>query len=43
MEAGGLAILPKRLISELQEIIDIFDPNNLDLILQNENLTKHYL
>ena len=42
MEAGGLAILPKRLISEVKEILEIFDENNLDIILNNERIAKHY-
>ena len=43
MEAGGLAILPKRLVSELEEIINVFDEKNLDVILNNEKISKHYL
>ncbi|MGL4184112.1 MAG: hypothetical protein ACRCRP_03235 [Metamycoplasmataceae bacterium] len=42
MEAAGLAILPKRLISEVKEIIEIYNQNkNINDLYQNEKLSKH--
>ncbi len=43
MEAGGLAILPKRLVSEVKDIIAIFIKDDVEIILRNEVLSKHYL
>ncbi|MGL5438226.1 MAG: hypothetical protein ACRDA7_00600 [Metamycoplasmataceae bacterium] len=42
MEAAGLAILPKRLITETQEIIETYNKNkNINDLYQNDKLSKH--
>ncbi|KFB07488.1 aldose epimerase family protein [Malacoplasma iowae] len=42
MEAAGLAILPVRLESELLQIVNILNTNNIDEIKNHESLSKHY-
>lgn len=41
MEAAGLAILPKRLANEIQEIIELNDDNKIDEIKNTDSLKKH--
>lgn len=41
MEAAGLAILPKRLINEVSEILEMFNSGNIDKISENHSISKH--